>query len=84
MARAIAIDVAPVAFCAATAIHRLIHRLPLTPGSWGVSELAAIGLFGLVGIGPDDAFALALLLRALQLFVASPGLWFLLREGKSA
>ncbi len=77
MARSIGIEVDVIPFMAITAVHLLIYRLPISPDGWGVGEVTAIGLYGLIGVAPESGFALALLSHVLQMIVVLPGLWFL-------
>jgi uncharacterized protein (TIRG00374 family) len=81
MARSLGIETDAVSFLAVTAIHLLIYRLPISPDGWGVGEVTAIGLYGLIGIAPESGFALALLAHVLQMMVVLPGFWFLWRSG---
>jgi uncharacterized membrane protein YbhN (UPF0104 family) len=53
-------------------------RVPIAPDGWGVAELSAIGLYGLIGVSAEHAFAFTFLAHSLQLLVALPGLWFLI------
>jgi len=57
------------------------NRLPISPDGWGVGEVAAIGLYSLVGVPAEEAFALAFLSHILQTLVVLPGLWFFLNLG---
>ena len=79
IARSVGIDVGTVAFLAVTAVHTLVYRLPIAPDGWGVGELAAIGLYGQIGVGAEAAFSMMFLAHLLQMAVVLPGLWFLLR-----
>ncbi len=81
MAKSLGIDVNAILFLAITGIYLLVCRIPLSPDGWGVGEVTAIGLFGLIGVPPESGFALALLAHVLQTIVVLPGLWFLWRSG---
>jgi uncharacterized membrane protein YczE len=59
-------------FFAAAAVQTLIVRLPVTPDGWGTGELAAIAVFGLVGIGPAAAFAISVINRFLGVVATLP------------
>lgn len=80
MARSLGIDAGAVPFLAVTAIHLVIYRLPISPDGWGVGEATAIGIYSLIGISPESAFALAFLAHVLQTIVVLPGIWFLWRS----
>jgi uncharacterized protein (TIRG00374 family) len=77
MARSLHIETEPILFLAATTVYMFIYRLPVSPDGWGLGEITAIGVYGLIGISPVHGFALALLSHVLQTVVALPGLWFL-------
>jgi uncharacterized protein (TIRG00374 family) len=59
-------------FLAVTAVYLLIYRLPISPDGWGVGEVASISLYGLIGIPPERAFALAFLAHIMQMLVVLP------------
>jgi glycosyltransferase 2 family protein len=71
------LEAGAIAFLAAAAIHLMIYRIPLLPDNWGVGELTAIGIFGLIGIKPEAAFSLMFFCHILQVIVVLPGLLFL-------
>lgn len=77
-ATSLGIDLPTLPFLCVTAVHLLVMRLPVAPDGWGVAELSAIGLYGLIGVSAEHAFALMFLVHSLQLLVALPGLWFLI------
>lgn len=77
MARSLGIAADTWPFLAVTTIHLLVYRLPIAPDGWGVNEATAIGLYGLIGMAPESAFALAFFAHVIQLVVVLPGLWFL-------
>jgi uncharacterized protein (TIRG00374 family) len=83
MAKSLDIRADTLPFIAVTAVYLLIYRLPLAPDGWGVGEITAVGLFGLIGVPAESGFALALLSHVLQTIVILPGLWFLWRSGWS-
>jgi glycosyltransferase 2 family protein len=74
------LEAGATAFLAAAALHLMIFRIPILPDNWGVGELTAIGIFGLIGIKPQAAFSLMLFCHILQVIVVLPGLLFLLRS----
>jgi uncharacterized membrane protein YbhN (UPF0104 family) len=73
VALSIGVDARPLALAAAAALYLLLARLPVAPDGWGVSELAAIGVFGLVGVAPAEAFSLSLVGRVVPMLALAPG-----------
>lgn len=67
------VEVGAAVFFAAAAVQMLILRIPVTPDGWGTGELAAIAVFGLVGIGAAAAFATSVIYRFLGLVATIPG-----------
>lgn len=57
----------------------LFAAIPLSFASWGVREIGAVWLFGLVGATPEEALVLSLLYGLLCLVGALPGAVFALR-----
>ncbi|RMH05961.1 MAG: UPF0104 family protein [Nitrospirae bacterium] len=80
MAKSLGIHMAVIPFIAITALFLLLYRLPISPDGWGVGEVAAIGLYGIIDISPENAFAMAFLGHVLQTLVVLPGLWFIYRS----
>lgn len=80
LAKSLGIQVELLMFLSVTAFFLLIYRLPISPDGWGVGEVAAIGLYSLIGISAEDAFAMVFLGHILQTVVVLPGLWFLWRS----
>jgi len=80
MARSLGIQANTLLFLAVTAVFLVLYRLPIAPDGWGVGEVAAIGLYGLIGISAEDAFAMAFFAHVMQMIVVLPGLWFLCRS----
>lgn len=80
MAMSLGFRVPVVGFLAITTLFLLIYRLPISPDGWGVGEVAAIGLYGLIGMSPEEAFAMALLGHILQTVVVLPGIAFMMRS----
>ena len=66
------IDVGAVLFFAAASVQMLILRIPITPDGWGTGELAAIAVFGLVGVGAAAAFATSVIYRFLGVVATLP------------
>lgn len=79
---ALSIDVPTdfVSFFAAATLFTLIWRLPVAPDGWGVSELTAIGIFGLIGISATDAFMISVIGHIIPMLALSPGFLFLLQR----
>lgn len=75
---------APWLLLAATTLHALVMRIPISPDGWGVGELSAVALYGLIGIHAEGAFAIMLVYHVAVLIACSPGLIFLLRGERSA
>ena len=80
MALSLGIKANTLLFLAVTAVFLVLYRLPIAPDGWGVGEVAAIGLYGLIGISAEDAFAMAFFAHVMQMIVVLPGLWFLCRS----
>ena len=59
--------------------------LPISLSGWGVRELSAVAVFASLGTDPSTALAAGLVIGILSLgvnlAVATPSLWFLLRRG---
>jgi uncharacterized protein (TIRG00374 family) len=78
IAHDLGLKVAPIPLFAAIAVYLLVVKVPIAPDGWGLAELTAIGILGLVGIGSSDAFTISLLAHATGVLALSPGLLFLL------
>jgi uncharacterized protein (TIRG00374 family) len=74
IARSVDVDPEAVLFFAAAAVQMLILRIPIVPDGWGTGELAAIGAYGLIGIGAAAAFTISVVYRFLGLAAVLPGL----------
>ena len=59
------VEVGAMLFLAAASVQTLILRVPVTPDGWGTGELAAIAVFGLIGISAAAAFATSVIYRFL-------------------
>ncbi len=70
----------PIAFAAATTLYMLLVRVPIAPDGWGVGELAAIGIFSLIGIGATEAFTVSLIAHLIPMLALTPGLLFMLQR----
>jgi uncharacterized membrane protein YbhN (UPF0104 family) len=73
IATGLGIVIEPVLFGAAAALQMLVVRLPIAPDGWGTGELAAVALFGLIGIGAAAAFTLSVVYHVLGLVAALLG-----------
>lgn len=69
---------------AMTGVQFLVFRIPISPDGWGIGELSAIGLYGLIGISSEAAFSMMFLNHLLTTTACLPGLWFLLQGRRSA
>ncbi|GAH23155.1 unnamed protein product, partial [marine sediment metagenome] len=49
------------------ALTHLVLALQFTPGALGIFELGEVGVFKLVGIGPNRALAFSLMVRVTDL-----------------
>lgn len=81
LALALALGLVPpvLLFLAVSAAHTLILRLPVSPEGWGVGELSAVAMYGLIGIDAEAAVAIMLVYHALVLVTCLPALFFLLQ-----
>ena len=70
----------PIAFAAATTLYMLLVRVPIAPDGWGVGELAAIGIFSLIGVGATQAFTVSLIAHVIPMVALTPGFLFLLQR----
>ena len=61
----------------------LVALLPVSFAGWGLRETGAIGIYGLVGISPQDALAVSLLFGMVLVMAAVPGgiLWLFPNKG---
>jgi uncharacterized membrane protein YbhN (UPF0104 family) len=62
----------------------LVSLLPLSLGGVGMREAASVSLFGLAGVAPDAAFALAGLVSLLTVASVLPGVWFYIEARRKA
>jgi glycosyltransferase 2 family protein len=81
---AVSIDaqVTLVPFLAATAVFTLVLRLPIAPDGWGVGELSAIGIYGLVGLVAAQAFTVSAIGHIIPMLALAPGFLLLLGRGR--
>ena len=80
-AAALGADLPFMLFLVITPIAILIGLAPISIAGLGVQEAVYVYLLGLVGMAPEMALPLALLIRVMQLVVTLPGAWFYVRRG---
>ena len=73
IATSLGIQTEPVVFFAAAAVQTLILRAPITPDGWGTGDLAAIAVFGLIGINAAAAFTISVAGHFFSMAAALPG-----------
>lgn len=73
-AQAYHIDLSLLEAAAVTPVAILLARLPITVSSFGVMEGLYVAFFGLVGVGPTEAFLLGLTQNLATLISSLPGL----------
>jgi uncharacterized protein (TIRG00374 family) len=80
MGIAVSIGAAPAMglFFAAAALHAVILKLPIAPDGWGVGELAAITVYGLIGISAAVAFSVSAINHVIPMIALTPGFVLLL------
>jgi uncharacterized membrane protein YczE len=76
IATSLGVQAEPLVFFAAAAVQMLLLRLPIAPDGWGTGELAAIAVFGLIGVNAAAAFAISVLYHFLGLVAGLPGFVF--------
>jgi uncharacterized protein (TIRG00374 family) len=83
--RGLAIDVAVPPFLAVSALLTFIQIMPISIGGWGVREMAAVSLLGLLGIEPGPALLASVLLGVCYAAASLPGavLWPFLSASRS-
>jgi uncharacterized membrane protein YbhN (UPF0104 family) len=79
LSRSVGIDVAFVQFMILLPPVILATILPISIGGWGMRETAMVFTLSLVGVEPERAFALSILVGILTLVMSLPGgvLWLL-------
>jgi uncharacterized membrane protein YbhN (UPF0104 family) len=71
------IDVSWVEVTAASVVTYFVVLIPLSINGLGLRELTVIGLYTALGASPEQAAALAILTRALQMITTIPGAFWL-------
>jgi uncharacterized protein (TIRG00374 family) len=77
IASSLGIRTEPVVFFAGASVYMLLFRLPIAPDGWGTGELAAIAVFGAIGISAAAAFTISVVYHVMGLVAALPGFVFL-------
>lgn len=76
VATSLGVQTEPVVFFAAAAVQMLIVRVPIAPNGWGTGQLAAIAVFGMIGIEPTAAFTISVVSHSLGMVAGLPGFVF--------
>jgi len=63
------------------ALTHLILAFQFTPGALGIFELGAIGIYQIIGIGPDKALAFSLMVRLTDLIGVTGAIFLVIRLG---
>lgn len=81
IARSIGIDADAGALLAITALLTFIQIMPISIGGWGVREVAAVSLLGLIGVAAGPALLASLLLGLAYAVASLPGIiiWGLIK-----
>lgn len=77
---ALGIKVHLVLFVLVVPLVFLVALLPLSFAGWGVREAGAVWLFGMVGIGKEDALAMSVCFGLMLVMAGLPGLWVFMRQ----
>jgi glycosyltransferase 2 family protein len=61
----------------------LASMMPVSIGGWGLRETAMVYSLGLIGIAPEQALLLSVLIGLLNIVISLPGgvLWLILPSG---
>jgi uncharacterized protein (TIRG00374 family) len=84
LSEAMALDTALVYFFCFVPVILLITMLPISVSGLGTTNLAYVALFGSVGMDPDGAFVLSVLILALGVIGNLPGGFIYATEGFAA
>ena len=76
LAKSIHIDMGIIDALTIVPLILLFSALPISIGGWGVREVGAIGLLGLIGISSQHAVTISLQFGVLSLLVSLPGALF--------
>ncbi len=80
-ARALSIDLSFWVFLVVVPLDMFITRIPISVDAIGIREGLYVALFGQAGLGPSEAFLLALVGRAVTLLGLLPGAFLRARSG---
>lgn len=83
LAKTLMMDVQPLTFLAASAVFYFLSKLPLAQDIWGLGEVSAIAVYGLIWLPAAEAFSMAVIFRGLQIVNVLPGWWFMSQLSKS-
>lgn len=83
LAKALMMDVQPLTFLAASAGFYFLSKLPLAQDIWGLGEVSAIVVYGLIWLPAAEAFSMAMIFRGLQIVNVLPGWWFMSKMSES-
>ena len=73
IADALGLELSPLLFLAFTPVFRVLNHLPLSVNAVGTQELASIVFWNPLGLSPDQAVAISLLIHALKISVSALG-----------
>jgi uncharacterized protein (TIRG00374 family) len=76
LAQSIGIVLSPVDALTIMPLVLLIGTIPISIGGWGVREVGAIGLLGIIGVGSHEAVLLSVELGFLATIISLPGAAF--------
>jgi uncharacterized protein (TIRG00374 family) len=74
IALSIGVDVSLFNYILTVPLIFLISLLPLSFAGWGVRELAAVSIFGYIGIEREEAFIISVMYGILLIIVSLPGI----------
>lgn len=85
LAKSIHVEMSVVDALTIVPLILLFSALPISIGGWGVREVGAIGLLGLIGISSQEAVTISLQFGVLSLLVSLPGaiFWIGVRNRKA-
>jgi uncharacterized protein (TIRG00374 family) len=84
LAQSIGIALSPLDALTLMPLVLLIGTIPISIGGWGVREVGAIGLLGIIGVGSHEAVLLSVELGFLATIISLPGalFWLAMRDPK--
>lgn len=80
----LSIDVSVPSFIAVSALLTFIQMMPISIGGWGVREIAAVSLLGMIGVAAGPALLASLLLGVCYAVASLPGalIWPFIRVSR--